>query len=74
MYDFVSRIEDELMSSQRGMHNIENELVFKSNPRFVFHDSRGFEAGGVEELDKVKRFITERSKMIDLSDQLHVIW
>ena len=56
------------------MHNIENELVFKSNPGFVFHDSRGFEAGGVKELEKVKEFITKRSKMTKLSDQLHVIW
>ncbi|KAF8797463.1 hypothetical protein BYT27DRAFT_7204554 [Phlegmacium glaucopus] len=61
-------------SVERGMHNIENELIFKSNPQFVFHDSRGFEAGAVEELNKVKRFITERSKMLDLSKQLHVIW
>jgi len=56
------------------MHNVENELVFKSNPGFVFHDSRGFEAGGVEELNKVEQFITKRSKMIYLSEQLHVIW
>jgi len=61
-------------SVQRGMHNIENELVFKSNPGFVFHDSRGFEAGGVKELEKVKEFIMKRSKMTDLRDQLHVIW
>ncbi|KAF8800038.1 hypothetical protein BYT27DRAFT_7200510 [Phlegmacium glaucopus] len=61
-------------SVKRGMHNIENELIFKSNPGFVFHDSRGFEAGAVEELNKVKQFITERSKMLDLSKQLHVIW
>ncbi|KAF8815112.1 hypothetical protein BYT27DRAFT_7199608 [Phlegmacium glaucopus] len=59
---------------KRGMHNIENELIFKSNPRFVFHDSRGFEAGAVEELNKVKQFITQRSEMLDLSEQLHVIW
>jgi len=56
------------------MHNVENELVFKSNPGFVFHDSRGFEAGGVQEFDDVKEFITKRSKMIELRDQLHVIW
>jgi hypothetical protein len=74
MYDYEFPIEDELTTSQRGMHNIENELVFKSNPGFVFHDSRGFEAGGVEELEKVKEFITKRSKMMELRDQLHVIW
>ncbi|KAF8801440.1 hypothetical protein BYT27DRAFT_7198228 [Phlegmacium glaucopus] len=61
-------------SVERGMHNIENELIFKSNPGFIFHDSRGFEAGTVEELNKVKQFITQKSKMVDLNEQLHVIW
>ncbi|KAG6327883.1 hypothetical protein ID866_11206, partial [Astraeus odoratus] len=32
-------------SLTRGEHNIEDELVFRSNPGFVFHDSCGFEAG-----------------------------
>jgi GTP-binding protein EngB required for normal cell division len=58
----------------RGMHDIKNELVFRSNPGFVFHDSRGFEAGGVAELNTVKDFVAERSEMRSLSDQLHVIW
>ena len=56
------------------MHNIENELVFRSNPGFIFHDSRGFEAGGTSELDTVKRFIAKKSKEKQLSSQLHVIW
>ena len=67
-------IIDELISSQRGMHKIENELVFQSNPGFIFHDSRGFEAGGIEELNTVKEFIAQRSKLDKLKSQLHVIW
>ncbi|KIM77679.1 hypothetical protein PILCRDRAFT_76386 [Piloderma croceum F 1598] len=58
----------------RGIHNIENELVFRSNPGFIFHDSRGFEAGCTSELDTVNRFIAERSKEPQLSSQLHIIW
>jgi hypothetical protein len=65
---------DGLTFFQRGEHDIENELVFQSNRGFIFHDSRGFEAGGTAELDTVKRFILERSKLRDLSHQLHVIW
>jgi hypothetical protein len=34
------------------------------DPGFVFHDSRGFEAGGESEFDKVKAFIAGRSKGI----------
>jgi hypothetical protein len=67
-------VYDELTSFQRGLHNIENELVFQSNPGFIFHDSRGFEAGGKSELNTVKEFIAGRSKMNELSSQLHVIW
>jgi hypothetical protein len=74
IFDFVFCTEVELIFSQRGMHNVNNELVFKSNLGFVFHDSRGFEAGAVEEFDRVKEFIMERSKELYLRDQLHVIW
>ncbi|KAG1791240.1 GTP-binding protein [Suillus plorans] len=59
----------------RGLHDIENEMVFPSNPGFVFHDSRGFEAGGQSEFDKVKAFITRRSnKRLGFDGRIHVIW
>ncbi|KAG1758676.1 GTP-binding protein [Suillus occidentalis] len=61
-------------SFQRGVHDIENEMVFRSNPGFVFHDSRGFEAGGHSEFDKVKAFIAWRSTRGRLSSRIHVIW
>jgi hypothetical protein len=59
---------------QRGIHDIENEMIFRSSPGFIFHDSRGFEAGGVDEVKKVKVFISQRAKEKALRDQLHVIW
>ena len=62
------------MFDQRGLHDIENEMVFRSNPGFIFHDSRGFEAGGKAELNAVKEFITKRSKEKDLKRQVHAIW
>ncbi|KAG2115651.1 GTP-binding protein, partial [Suillus cothurnatus] len=40
--------------SQHGVHDIENEMVFRNNPGFVFYNSCGFEAGGQSEFDKVK--------------------
>ncbi|KAG2358138.1 hypothetical protein BDR07DRAFT_1295754 [Suillus spraguei] len=49
-------------SSQRGVHDIKNEMVFGSNPGFVFHDSCGFEPGGHTEFDKVKIFIAVGTK------------
>jgi hypothetical protein len=59
---------------QRGKHDIENEMIFKSNAAFVFHDSRGFEAGRTSELDKVKEFLQKCSTSKNLRDHLHVIW
>ncbi|KAG1810344.1 GTP-binding protein [Suillus plorans] len=61
-------------SRERGEHDINNQMMFKSNPGFVFHDSRGFEAGGESEFNTVKAFITHRSKETRIKNQLHVIW
>ena len=49
-------------------------MVFQSTPDFRFHDSRGFEAGGIEELNLVKAFVTEHAQTKNLQDQLHAIW
>jgi len=48
--------------------------VFASNPQFIFHDSRGFEAGSAHELETVQAFIEKRAKMLNMADQLHAIW
>ncbi|KAG1741068.1 hypothetical protein EDB19DRAFT_732542 [Suillus lakei] len=61
-------------SRERGLHDIENEMVFLANPGFIFHDSRGFEAGGHSEFDQMKAFIASRLKKNALEDRIHVIW
>ncbi|KDQ12609.1 hypothetical protein BOTBODRAFT_176292 [Botryobasidium botryosum FD-172 SS1] len=61
-------------TSLRGIHNIEYELRFRSNPGFVFHDSRGFEAGSTEELEMVRAFIKSRTAERSVDKQLHAIW
>ncbi|KAF9462707.1 hypothetical protein BDZ94DRAFT_1165301 [Collybia nuda] len=61
-------------STRRGNHDITNEMIFRSNPGFIFHDSCGFEAGGIGELQRVKAFVAERSKEKKLANQVHVIW
>ncbi|KAJ7466534.1 hypothetical protein FB451DRAFT_1261105 [Mycena latifolia] len=65
---------------QRGMSNIENEITFKSNPRFVFHDSRGIEAGAEHEensplsTEYLWNFLEKRSETIKIREQVHAIW
>ncbi|KAJ8582763.1 hypothetical protein M405DRAFT_885148 [Rhizopogon salebrosus TDB-379] len=54
--------------------DIQNELVFRSIPRFVFHDSCGFEAGGADEFKKMKEFISERACTRILDQRIHAIW
>jgi len=61
-------------SLSRGEHNIEHQFQYPTARSFVFHDSRGFEAGGRDELTIVKDFIENRAKSEQLKDQLHVIW
>ncbi|PPQ73878.1 hypothetical protein CVT26_011741 [Gymnopilus dilepis] len=60
--------------SLRGVHDVNRPFVFDSNPKFIFHDSPGFEAGGEEELNAVQRFIADRAKAYDVNEQLHAIW
>ena len=49
-------------------------MIFDTNPGFIFHDSRGFEAGGDRELKLVQEFIAQRSKAKNVNEQLHAIW
>jgi len=59
---------------QRGLHNIEDELIFQSNQGFIFHDSRGFETGSVNELNLMKDFVADRAATMELGKRIHVIW
>jgi len=48
--------------------------VFGSNPGFVFHDSCGFEAGGVDEFKTMKEFVSKRASAPKLDERIHAIW
>ncbi|KAJ8589271.1 hypothetical protein M405DRAFT_862302 [Rhizopogon salebrosus TDB-379] len=61
-------------SVDRGYHDIKNELVFRSNPGFVFHDSCRFEVGGEEEFKKMKQFVSECASARELNECIHAIW
>jgi len=63
-----------LCHGQRGQHNVKHEIHFPSRPGFVFHDSRGFEAGSSEELASVRQFVESSSAATSLTKQLHAIW
>ena len=55
------------------MHDIENEMVFQSNPGFVFHDSQRFEAGSKKEFEQMNDFVSEHAKTTSLKKWIHAI-
>ncbi|KAI6147392.1 GTP-binding protein [Pisolithus tinctorius] len=57
-----------------GYHKIKDELVFKSNPGFVFHDSPGFKAGSAEQFEEMKRFVMGHAVARTLKKCIHAIW
>ncbi|KAL4075289.1 hypothetical protein V8B97DRAFT_2022282 [Scleroderma yunnanense] len=61
-------------SLERGEHNIEDELIFRSNTGFIFHDSRGFEAGSEEEVELMQNFLIDHATTTKLEKQIHAIW
>ncbi len=63
-----------LTLSQRGEHEIDDELMFSNHTGYVFHDSRGIESGGTEELDTLEKFIRDRASANRLKSRIHAIW
>ncbi|KAJ7112362.1 hypothetical protein C8R44DRAFT_251870 [Mycena epipterygia] len=61
-------------TSERGQHDITDELVFSNHEGYVFHDTRGFESGSTNELQTVQEFVHDRSGRERLRDRLHAIW
>ncbi|KAG1853333.1 hypothetical protein C8R48DRAFT_611174, partial [Suillus tomentosus] len=55
-----------IIYTQRGNYDIENEMVFRSNP--------GFEAGSEDEFENMKKFSSECIHATKLEDRIHAIW
>ncbi len=69
---------------------IDHEITYTNNPRFVFHDSRGIEAGAESDshgtgaggrhdssklrVEYIQKFIDDRTQQRHIEDQLHAIW
>ncbi|KAI6025478.1 hypothetical protein EDC04DRAFT_2930838 [Pisolithus marmoratus] len=59
---------------QHGYHDIQHELVFWSNPGFIFHNSCGFEVGSAQEFDQMRNFVTEHAVTTSMNEHIHAIW
>ncbi|KDQ50386.1 hypothetical protein JAAARDRAFT_142096 [Jaapia argillacea MUCL 33604] len=69
----VDGVTSPLSLVQRGEHDIEHQITYPGS-HFIFHDSRGFESGSVEEMETVRNFLKERSDRELLKDKVHAIW
>ncbi len=63
-----------LTLSQRGEHDIDDELEFANHRGYVFHDSRGIESGATEEVHILQEFIRGKASANNLKSRLHSIW
>jgi len=48
--------------------------VFSNHKGYVFHDSRGIECGGIEELETLREFIQRKASANQLQSRIHAIW
>lgn len=58
----------------RGVHDVRDEITWAGRPDLIIHDSNGFEAAGVGELDAVEEFLEDKSMEADVDKRLHAIW
>ncbi|KAG9032339.1 hypothetical protein FRB95_001592 [Tulasnella sp. JGI-2019a] len=63
----------EVSSYIPGASNIDQEITSSNNPRFILHDSQGFQFGEDQNLAIVRNFI-RRWKALELQNQIHAIW
>ncbi|KAF9059039.1 hypothetical protein BDP27DRAFT_527863 [Rhodocollybia butyracea] len=61
-------------SVERGESRIDWEITYPSDSNYVFHDSRGMEAGSDQEVQFLRNFMHRRRNMNALKNRLHVIW
>ncbi|KAI6128350.1 hypothetical protein EDD16DRAFT_1472448 [Pisolithus croceorrhizus] len=59
---------------RHGYHEIEHELMFKSNPGFVFRDSCGFKVGSIEQFEQMRKFVMDRTTTKRVNEHVHTIW
>ncbi|KAG6822396.1 hypothetical protein H0H92_014068, partial [Tricholoma furcatifolium] len=62
----------DISHDRAGKADINHEYKSSVNPRFILHDSQGFEHGSDENLTKVEDFLQFRQKS-DLPEKIHAI-
>ncbi|KAJ7753673.1 hypothetical protein DFH07DRAFT_823986 [Mycena maculata] len=76
LINHVFQVDDAKVSNYKpGEANIYSEFTSETNPRFVLHDSQGFEPVSESTFDVVRDFIIQKSdKKLKLPERLHAVW
>ncbi|KAJ6616311.1 hypothetical protein B0H10DRAFT_2037522 [Mycena sp. CBHHK59/15] len=76
LINYVFQVNDAKISDYKpGEADIYREITSETNPRFVLHDSEGFEPANIATFDDVRKFILEKSEnSLELKDRLHAVW
>ena len=65
----------DIAHNRAGKADISREYTSDSNPRFILHDSQGFEPGYLETWKVVQKFIRDKcDENLPSKDRLHAIW
>jgi hypothetical protein len=65
----------DIARNRAGRSDIAHEYTSAhENPRFILHDSQGFEPGFTKNWDVVEEFIRDRCGRLRPKDRLHAIW
>ncbi|THU87516.1 hypothetical protein K435DRAFT_842508 [Dendrothele bispora CBS 962.96] len=70
----ISKEQTGVQHGRAGAADINREYTSLSNPRFILHDSQGFEAGSAVNWETVQAFIKAKRKEKELKNRLHAIW
>ncbi|KAH9162499.1 hypothetical protein EDB89DRAFT_637162 [Lactarius sanguifluus] len=65
----------DIAHGRAGKADISRPYTSNTNPRFILHDSQGFEPGSLEKWDVVEGFIRDKcDERLEPKDRLHAIW
>ncbi|KAJ7832456.1 hypothetical protein B0H14DRAFT_3712156 [Mycena olivaceomarginata] len=75
LINHIFQVNDAKVSHHEpGEANIYSEFTSETNPRFILHDSKGFEPADATTFNIVRDFIKNKSdKSLKLQDQLHAL-
>ncbi|KAJ7668875.1 hypothetical protein B0H17DRAFT_1087324 [Mycena rosella] len=76
LIDHVFQVNDAKVSHfNPGDAEIDKEITSEINPRFVLHDSKGFEPSKLDTFDVVSDFLQRKSATsLELKERLHAVW